>query len=249
VCGGADCDLPSAYVITPSDDQLFCTKEEQIFYDIGCAGGSSNYSTCILDDSYLYDGLSGSGEAFTNDLIFRADGEIITRTMTCTSATPQTDEDRSVGHCTVSLPTGRELAFRTGDEPIDGIYPYQTIYDIVPRDIDAPMATINASDTSLESAGYKTLSSTVWRNTPLTTTITCQNSPTEDNDSCTCAWLVKADMFDTTENTEWNLSTPLADIVSYQRIIRNETILDQSFYVYDNAGNNDDTKSKVTINL
>ena len=81
------------------------------------------------------------------------------------------------------------------------------------------------------------------------TTITCQNVPVEDNDACTCAWLVKADMYDTTDNTDWNLSSPLKDIVSYQRIIRNETIQGQTFYVYDNAGNTDSIKSKVTINL
>jgi hypothetical protein len=132
---------------------------------------------------------------------------------------------------------------------VDHIAQYQTIYDIIPRDTDSPTATIYASDTTIESVDKKTLSSTVWRNTPLTTTITCHNVPTEDNDACTCAWLVKADMFDTTENTSWNLSSPLKDIVSYQRIIRNETLRDQAFYVYDNAGNNDDTKSKVTINL
>ncbi len=81
------------------------------------------------------------------------------------------------------------------------------------------------------------------------TTITCQNAPVEDNDTCTCAWFVKVDRFDTTENSSWDLSGPHKDIVNYQRVIRNETLLNQSFYVYDNAGNNDDTKSKVTISL
>lgn len=209
------------------------------------------YSTCIDANSYFYSGLSGSGSTFTKTLHFRIDGidSIDTeRTMTCTSATPQTDENRSVEHCTVSLPTGKDLALRIG-EAVNGVYPYQTIYATVPRDIDAPTAFITASDPSLVSLDRKTLSSTEWRNTPLVTTITCQNVPQEDNDTCTCAWLVKVDMFDTTENTQWNLSTPLRDIVNYQRVIKNEILLDQSFYVYDNAGNNDDTQSKVTISL
>lgn len=82
------------------------------------------------------------------------------------------------------------------------------------------------------------------------TTITCQNVPVEDNNTCTCAWIVKASMYDDTDTTQWRFSSLLRDIVNYQRVIRDETILGQSFYVLDNADNlPDDTKSKVTISL
>ncbi|MEI6711240.1 MAG: hypothetical protein WCK88_03255 [bacterium] len=41
----------------------------------------------------------------------------------------------------------------------------------------------------------------------------------------------------------------MKDIVDYQRIIRNETLQNQEFYVFDNVGNMDPDKSKVSITL
>lgn len=125
-CGGSGCALPNSYLITPTNDQLFCSKEEEISYTIGCASGntyaaclaacvpnSADYDDCMLTPVRfnLYTDLDQG--TFTKDLIFRVDGveETVPRVMTCTSATPQTN-DVKTPHCTVSLPTGKELAFK-----------------------------------------------------------------------------------------------------------------------------------------
>ncbi len=106
--------LPSVYLIKPVDDQLFCTKEETIAYNIGCAEGSDGYTACIDSATIgtLYNGLSGSGSVFTKNLTFRIDGVDTQRVMTCTSAIPQTVNKTGIYSCTVSLPTGKELALK-----------------------------------------------------------------------------------------------------------------------------------------
>lgn len=115
-CGGSDCALPSLYTITPEDEQLFCTKEAEISYTIGCASGSNGYAGCIdpATPENLYNGLTGSGTNWAKDLIFRVDGveETNPRVMTCTRVNPQTNEDKTP-HCTVPLPTGKQLEFKT----------------------------------------------------------------------------------------------------------------------------------------
>lgn len=119
-CGGAGCALASAYLIRPVDETLFCTKEEVISYDIGCAGGSPGYMGCIdtdtPGDNHLYDDLTfGSTDVYTKWLNFRIDGVDDENTrilMTCTSNKPQTQDDTSIQRCTLSLPTDKELALR-----------------------------------------------------------------------------------------------------------------------------------------
>ncbi len=109
-CGGADCDAPSKYLIQPSAENLYCTKEAEAKYTIGCAPGDS-YAACIstVTSGNLYQGLSGT---FTKNLTFRVDGQDQTVTMICPSATPQTVENIPPS-CTISLPTGSEMAFRS----------------------------------------------------------------------------------------------------------------------------------------
>ena len=93
------------------------------------------------------------------------------------------------------------------------------------------------------------LSSDTWLKKPFTATITCYNEPVENNDTATCAWLLKTGTEIQQDSTEWAFTPPLKDIVKYQRVIWNEILNNQTFYVYDNAGNYDTIKSKVTINL
>lgn len=104
---------------------------------------------------------------------------------------------------------------------------------------------------TLVSADKKMLSSPTgsWLKKPFTATITCYNEPVENNDTATCAWLLKTGTEVQKDSNDWKFFPPLKDIVPYQRIIWNETIFNQTFYVYDTAGNYDTTKSKVTINL
>jgi hypothetical protein len=92
----------------------------------------------------------------------------------------------------MSLPTDRELAILASVDPVDQ---YQVIYDPVPRDIEDPMASITgvAGGVTISMADTKVLTSSEWLNTPVTATIRCTNTNPENNDSCTCAWLVKAD--------------------------------------------------------
>jgi hypothetical protein len=115
----------------------------------------------------------------------------------------------------------------------------------------ASITGISAASGITFNADTKTLSSTnaAWINKPVTATIRCTNSAVENNDSCTCAWLVKADVGGGTDNTDWGLISPLKDIVDYQRVIRNETLQNQEFFVFDNVGNMDPDKSKVAITL
>lgn len=116
-------------------------------------------------------------------------------------------------------------------------------------DSDPPLALIDASDPTLVSADKKLLSSSQWLKKPFTATITCYNESIENNDNATCAWLLKTGIETPKDSTEWQYVPPLKDIVPYQRVIGNEILNNQTFYVYDNAGNSDTTKSKVTINL
>jgi hypothetical protein len=48
-CGGAECDMPYAYTIQPSTDNLYCTREAYAEYIIGCAPGDG-YASCIRTD-------------------------------------------------------------------------------------------------------------------------------------------------------------------------------------------------------
>jgi len=194
-CGGSNCDAPSKYLIQPSAANLYCTKEDHAEYTIGCAPGDS-YATCIAPETIgnLYNGLVASGGKFTKNLTFRIN-DVVTPDnilMTCSSATPQTNSS-TTPTCTISLPTGMDLAFRTTTTPIDQ---YQIIYDPVPRDIDPPIASISGSADgfSFNEGTILSAADSKWINKPVTATIRCTNSPVENNDSCTCAWLVKADV-------------------------------------------------------
>lgn len=245
-CGGPECDMPYAYTIQPSTDNLYCTREEYAEYIIGCASGDG-YAACIRTDipGNLYYGLD---ENFDRNLTFRFDDETgQSVVMDCTSATPQTAEN-TTPTCTMSLPTDRELAILASVDPVEQ---YQVIYDPVPRDIENPTASIAGvvGGVTLSSTNSKVLTSSEWLNKPVTATIRCTNTDPENNDSCTCAWLVKADVSGQNDNTDWGLISPLKDIVDYQRIIRNETLQNQEFFVFDNVGNMDPDKSKVSITL
>ena len=117
--------MPSEYLIRPDDDQLYCTQEETIKYQIGCAA-SSNYTECIRMDNpegtHIYEGMTAgydsiaNRDVWTKTLHFRVDGrddETTQSEMSCISPEPQTGENTSISNCTVSLPTGKELALRT----------------------------------------------------------------------------------------------------------------------------------------
>ena len=84
---------------------------------------------------------------------------------------------------------------------------YQIVYDPVPRDIDAPMASISgiATGITFDTSDSRVLASSgsEWLNTPVVANIRCVNTEPENNDSCTCAWLVKADITGTKDNTDW----------------------------------------------
>ena len=58
-CGGPECDAPSQYIIQPSVDNLYCTREATAEYVVGCAPGDS-YASCIRNDieGNLYQGLT-----------------------------------------------------------------------------------------------------------------------------------------------------------------------------------------------
>lgn len=205
-CGGSDCEASSKYLIQPSAANLYCTKEDHAEYTIGCAPGDS-YASCIQTEivGNLYNGLvyNAVTSKYEKNVTFRINDVVTPNNilMRCTSATPQTVSN-TTPTCTVSLLTGTELAFRTSTTPVDQ---FQTLYDPVPRDIDPPMASISgtADGISFNSGTSLTAADGKWINKPVTATIRCTNSPVENNDSCMCAWLVKADVVGTQSNTDW----------------------------------------------
>lgn len=195
-------------MIQPATNNLYCTKESTALYTIGCAPGDS-YATCIQDiPGNLYHGLD---ENRKKKLTFRFNDEVRPFDsidpekppieMTCPVGELQTNED-TTPKCTVSLPTGVEIAMLVATNPDQ----YQIVYDPIPQDTEAPMASITGSASGITfQSDTKTLSSTdsAWINTPVTATIRCVNTTPENNDTCTCAWLVKADYTGSVDKTDW----------------------------------------------
>ena len=152
-CGGETCSASSQYLIQSSTPHLYCTRDANATYTIGCDPNSPGYSGCIVkcDPSNeacghnLYSGLTPSGTDFTKQLIFKEDGVLTPHTMTCPSDTPQSTDNKTPV-CTVDLPTGTTLALQIG-EPIGtpAVYQYQPLYEPVVQDDKAPTASISGT--------------------------------------------------------------------------------------------------------
>ena len=166
-CGGETCSASSQYLIQSSIPHLYCTKDPQATYTIGCDPNSPGYSGCIVkcDPSNeacghnLYSGLTASGINFTKQLTFKENGVLTTYPMICASDTPQSTDNKTPT-CTVVLPTGKTLALQIGEPPT---YTYQPLYEPVVQDDKAPTASISGTTatpniTSVNS-GTKTLTS------------------------------------------------------------------------------------------
>ena len=152
-CGGETCSASNQFLIQSSIPHLYCTKDPQATYTIGCDPNSPGYSGCIVkcDPSNevcghnLYSGLTPSGPNFTKLLTFKENGELKTYPMTCPSDTPQSTDNKTPT-CTVDLPTGKILALQIG-EPMGtpAVYQYQPLYEPVVQDDKAPIASISGT--------------------------------------------------------------------------------------------------------
>lgn len=249
-CGGAECDAPSQYLIQPAAGNLYCTTEPKAQYTIGCAPGDT-YAACIDPETdnptsqNLYHGLVNNKKKLT----FRFNDTVIPSTspeaveMTCDPLTIQTNEN-TTPTCTISLPTGQQLAMLVATDPIDQ---YQVIYDVIPRDTEPPTALITDVDTGTVSSDGKRLTAVgnQWLNKPVTVTVTCQNELVENNDTCTCDWLLQYQILDENRpisaNSVSSFKRPvlLRDMLKFQRFIKDEALEEVGVVVFDNVGNHD----------
>ena len=84
-CVGGNCANPQTFIIVPSDE-ITCTNQDSISYDVGCNPSSPDYNACL---QFLYEGTGANGNTtYTRNVKIKVNGVEQDRYFTCKTETP-----------------------------------------------------------------------------------------------------------------------------------------------------------------
>ena len=255
-CVGGNCANPQTFIFVPSEE-ITCTNQDNVSYDVGCNAASPDYTTCL---KWLYEGTGT-----TRNVKVTINGVPEDRYFTCLTSTPP-GALGPVKTCSIALPSGSIVPIFVGDTTTGTTsgtsgtsgttatnYSFQTTAYTLTKDTGKPTGTV-AYYTNY--SGGVTLSPdqyAYWQKQPITAVITCSDKTTAgtegklDGPSCACSPSLTATAPISTatqaEIDQWSLGIPSGDtnigpdVMTYSRVITNNSGALAAIRVQDSASN------------
>jgi hypothetical protein len=247
-CVGGACATPQTFIVVPSEE-VTCTNQDSISYDVGCNPASPDYTECL---GWMYQDNSNSTvingvTTYTRNAKIKVNNIEQTIYFTCKIETPAWALG-PVKTCTIQLPSGgTPVTIFAGDATTTNNttnYSFQTTAYTLRKDTGKPTGTIAyytnySNGVTLSPDQYE-----YWQKQPITAVITCTDKaatsatgePTTagetDGSGCACSNTLTTNNPTPTaaeqlEIDQWSLGIPSSntniwpDVMTYSRVIAN----------------------------